>query len=128
MEPTWVLPTVVRKLHRIQIDHHGGRPGVRADAALESALARPRNIAAYEDPNICRLAAAYAQGIVRNHPFIDGNKRTAFLTAYVFLEINGFVLVAEELDATRQTINLAVGEITESEFARFLDANTKPIP
>jgi len=125
-EPAWVLESVVRAMHDAQLAEHGGAAGVREPGLLESALARPRNQFAYGETDVPALAAAYAAGIVRNHPFVDGNKRSAFLTAYVFLRLNGFELIAEEAAATAAVLALASGEATEAAFATWLRANTQP--
>ncbi|MFY9831499.1 MAG: type II toxin-antitoxin system death-on-curing family toxin [Methylocystis sp.] len=121
-EPIWVLRAVVEAVHDAQLAEHGGAPGVRDVGLLESALARPANLHAYGESALCVLAAAYAFGIVRNHPFVDGNKRTAFLAAYVFLRLNGLDLVADEISATTAVLALASGEMTEADFAAWLRA------
>ena len=116
-EPSWVLRAVVEAVHDAQLAEHGGASGVRDAGLLESALARPANL----------LAAAYAFGIVRNHPFVDGNKRAAFLAAYVFLRLNGRDLVADEISATTAVLALASGEMTEADFAAWLSDNSAPL-
>ncbi len=127
-EPTWVLRSVIEAVHDMQLAEHGGASGVRDVALLESALSRPINLHAYGTADLCQLAASYAFGLVRNHPFIDGNKRTAFLAAYIFLNLNGLELVASELDATTAVLRLAASEIDEDGFASWLRANTAPNP
>jgi death-on-curing protein len=92
---------------------------------LDSSLARRRHVAAYGDPDLCALAAAYAFGIARNHPFVDGNKRTAFLAAYVFLARNGYRLTAPKTAATLSMIALAAGDLDEARFAQWLRDNTE---
>ncbi|MEL7487986.1 MAG: type II toxin-antitoxin system death-on-curing family toxin, partial [Pseudomonadota bacterium] len=92
----WLPTSSVLGAHQKSLFAFGGPDGVRDRAMLESALARAKNLAAYEDPDCCRLAAAYAYGLVQNHPFVDGNKRTSFLAAFMFLELNDFELVALE--------------------------------
>ena len=124
-EPTWVLRSVVDAMHDAQLTEHGGAPGVRDEGLLASALARPRNLHAYDETDLCTLAAAYAFGIARNHPFVDGYKRTAFLAAYVFLRINGLELTADEVGVTVAMMALAAGETTEAAFADWLRSNTK---
>lgn len=104
---------------------HGGASGVRDIGLLESALARPKNLFAYGEHDIAALAAAYAFGIVRNHPFVDGNKRTAFMTAVFFLELNGHRFMANEVEATLRTLALAASEIDEAEFAVWLRENVQ---
>jgi death-on-curing protein len=124
-EPVWVMRSVIDAMHDMQLAEHGGASGVRDEGLLESALARPQNLHAYGESNLCALAAAYAFGLARNHPYVDGNKRTAFLAAYVFLKINGISLTATEIDATAAMLNLASGTIDEGSFADWLRANTQ---
>jgi death on curing protein len=124
-EPIWVLRSVVDAPHDAQLAEHGGASGIRDMGLLESALARPQNLHAYGETDPCRLAAAYAFGIARNHPFVDGNKRTAFLAAYVFLRVNGLDLTADEVSVTVSMTTLAAGETTEPGFADWLRANTR---
>ena len=113
----WVREDVVYAIHDHQLAEHGGPEGVRDAGALESALARPRNLAAYERPDAAALAAAYAYGLARNHPFADGNKRTAWVVARVFLAINGYRLEFDPPDAVRTIEALAAGTLSESELA-----------
>ncbi|MGF1641036.1 MAG: type II toxin-antitoxin system death-on-curing family toxin [Rhodospirillales bacterium] len=117
---------VVLALHERLVAVHGGPAGLRDRGLLDSALARPRNVAAYGAPDLCALAAAYAVGIARNHPFVDGNKRTALMAAYVFLGRNGARLVAPEDAATRTMVALAAGTLDEDALADWLRANTQP--
>jgi death-on-curing protein len=124
-EPTWLTTDIVKAIHSQQIAQHGGADGVREEGLLESALARPRQKHAYGEPDIPEMAAAYAFGIARNHPFIDGNKRTALMAAYVFLRLNGLVLDASEVEAVVTFRDLAAGELDESQLARWLKANVK---
>jgi death-on-curing protein len=126
-EPIWVLRAVVEAVHDAQLAEHGGASGVRDTGLLESALARPANLHAYGDSAPCVLAAAYAFGIVRDHPFVDGNKRAAFLATYVFLRLNGLDLVADEISATTAVLALASGEMTEADFAAWLSDNSAPL-
>lgn len=125
-EPIWLSPEAVRAFHLRLLADFGGAEGVRDEGLLESALSRPANLYHYEKANLFALAAAYAFGIVNNHPFIDGNKRTGFVAAAVFLDINGHELTAPEADATLQTLALASGGITQAEFAAWLKQNVKP--
>jgi death-on-curing protein len=104
----------------------GGPAGVRDHGLLASALARPRNLFAYGKPTLFTLAASYAFGLAKNHPFIDGNKRTAFIVAVVFLELNGMRFQAGEADAAVATLALAAGEMTEASFAAWLRKHSKP--
>jgi death-on-curing protein len=126
MEPVWVARELVQVLHERLLAEHGGAPGLRDEGLLDSALARPRQIRAYGDPDLCALAAAYAYGLVRNHPFVDGNKRVAFMVAYVFLARNGRRLVAPEVDATAMMMALAAGQTDEKVFAAWLRDHTRP--
>jgi death on curing protein len=127
-EPIWVLRSVVDAMHDAQLTEHGGASGVRDEGLLDSALARPRNLHAYGETDLCALGAAYAFGIARNHPFVDGNKRTAFLAAYVFLRVNGLELTADEVGVTISMMALAAGETTEAAFAGWLRSNTRAAP
>lgn len=125
-EPVWVMPEVVSALHEQSLAQFGGAAGVRDAGLLDSALGKPRNLFAYGKPTIFELAASYAFGLVKNHPFIDGNKRTGFIVAVLFLELNGCRFHAAEVDATVQTLALAAGELSERAFADWLKANTSP--
>ncbi len=116
----WLLDEVVIAIHDEQIALHGGIPGIRDDGLLSSALARPKQKANYGDSSVFDLAAAYAYNIIRNHPFVDGNKRTGFLVAYVFLSINGWELRASEVEAVNVVIDLAAGEMDEPSFSNWL--------
>lgn len=114
-------------IHREQLAEHGGAEGVRDQGLLESALARPENIAAYGDPSAFELAAAYSFGIIRNHPFVDGNKRTGFIAGAIFLELNGFAFSASEFDVVESTLKIAAGGMGEGEFVLWLEANCKAL-
>lgn len=122
-EPNWLSEIGVRAIHSALIAQHGGAEGVRDSNLLDSALARPRNALAYAEPTLFDLAAAYAYGIVRNHPFVDGNKRTALMAAYVFLRRNGYRLIAPEPEAVVVMRELAGSEIDEPELAAWIAAN-----
>lgn len=113
----WVAPEVARAAHAEQLAEHGGAEGVRDDGLLESAFARPRNLADYGDPDVASLAASYAYGIARNHPFVDGNKRTAAVVSETFLALNGFALTATDAEVVVAFLALAAGELTEEELA-----------
>ena len=120
-EPAWIDYRDALALHDRVIALFGGTEGVRDDALLESALARPRQLLTYaESPGTFAMAAAYTAGIVRNHPFTDGNKRTAFLVGILFLELNGFRFSASEEDAARAVIDLASGALSEGGYVGFL--------
>ncbi|MBI1399342.1 type II toxin-antitoxin system death-on-curing family toxin [Hyphomonas sp.] len=124
--PKWLRREAILILHDESLAEHGGAIGIRDPGLLESALARPENLFAYGEPDIFDLAGVYAAGIVKNHPFVDGNKRTGFLAAAVFLEINGFTLRAGEADATLKTIALAASEISDDACALWLRENSTP--
>ncbi|MCP5304391.1 MAG: type II toxin-antitoxin system death-on-curing family toxin [Chromatiaceae bacterium] len=120
-EPVWVLPELVLAVHQMLVAEHGGLPGIRDQALLDSALARPQQKAAYEsEASIFELAAAYSYGLARNHPFVDGNKRIALTIAAVFLELNGLTLNALEAEAVIVYQQLAAGEIGENSLAEWL--------
>lgn len=123
--PVWVLPETVVALHEQLLATFGGASGVRDAGLLASALARPANLFAYGDPSMFDLAASYAFGLVKNHPFVDGNKRSGFAVSVLFLELNGYHFVASEADATVQTLALAASEIKERAFAAWLEANSQ---
>ena len=124
-EPEWVLRETVLTLHEQLLAQFGGLAGIRDEGLLDSALGRPQNLFAYGKPTLFALAASYAFGLAKNHPFIDGNKRTAFVTAVLFLELNGRRFSAEEADAAVRTLALAAGEMTEAEYEAWLKANSK---
>lgn len=127
MEFRWITREIALAAHARSLRDHGGAEGVRDDGMLESALARPQNLAAYGAPSVFELAAALAYGLAKNHPFVDGNKRTAFLCAYVFLGLNGHALDADEAEAAAITLDLAAGEASEQDFALWLKANCQPV-
>lgn len=127
-EPNWLRLDSVLTMHEESIKGFGGASGIRDSGMLESALAKPQNVWAYEGPvDMFRLAASYAYGIVMNHPFVDGNKRTGFLAAYSFLLVNGFRLETSEVDATMTVLSLAAGELSEAEFAAWLSDRCVPL-
>lgn len=113
----WVAVEVALAAHREQLAEHGGGEGVRAPDMVESAMARPRNLAAYGEPDAAALAAAYAFGIARNHPFVDGNKRTAAVISETFLILNGYQLEATDAELVVAFLALAAGELAEDELA-----------
>lgn len=122
-EPIWVETTVVLAMHDRLLAEHGGPSGLRDWGLLESALARPRQLLTYGQPDLAALAAAYVAGLIRNHPFVDGNKRTGFMTGYVFLARNNLQLTASEFETTRFVLALASGEMQEEAFAEWLRKN-----
>jgi death on curing protein len=123
----WILKQTVLRVHDEQLAEHGGGGGIRDVGLLESALARPENLAAYGKPDVAELAAAYATGVIKNHPFVDGNKRTGYIAAELFLALNGYSLGADDVDATVTTLRLAASEITEAKFADWIRANLAPL-
>ena len=122
----WIDKRLLLLLHDESLSMHGGASGMRDEGLLDSALARPLNIVANGEPHVADLAAAYGFGLAKNHPFIDGNKRAAFLTVGLFLRLNGHRLTATQADATLTMLGLAAGEITEADFAKWLRANSTP--
>lgn len=123
--PVWLLNEVVLATHEKLLAEFGGATGVRDQGLLASALARPLNLFEYGQPTMFELASAYAFGVVKNHPFVDGNKRTGFTIAVMFLEINGLTFGASEADATIQTLALAAGELSEEGYAEWLKAHSR---
>jgi death-on-curing protein len=119
-EPKWIRVDAVLLAHSRQLARHGGIEGVRDLGLLESAVFRPRNLLAYGSPDLAALAACYASGIVRNHPFLDGNKRTALATCRAFLHINQYSIDASQDDRASQILRLAASETSEEEFAQWL--------
>jgi death on curing protein len=124
-EPYWLTREECLTLHDMMLSHYGGIAGVRDENMLESALARAQQLFAYGKPSMAEMAAAYAAGIVKNHPFLDGNKRTGFMLGAGFLERNGFEFNATEADAALRTLALAAREMTEAAYAEWLKANSK---
>ena len=124
-EPVWLLREVVFSAHEESLARFGGLAGLRDPAMLDSALGKPQNLFAYGKPTLFALAASYAFGIIKNHPFTDGNKRTGLIAAIVFLELNGFAFHAAEVDAVIRTLGLAAGEVSERDYAAWLKANSK---
>ncbi len=124
-EPVWVLREVVLLAHEQSLAQFGGSIGIRDEGLLDSALGKPENLFAHGKPNLFELAASYAFGIVKNHPFIDGNKRAGFLVAVVFLEANGYRFHATEVDAALRTLALAAGEMSQAAYAEWLKKNSK---
>ena len=121
MEPVWVLPELVHAIHQTLLAEHGGLPGIRDQTLLDSALARPKQQAAYEnDVTLFELAASYSYGLSRNHPFIDGNKRVALTVGAVFLELNGYSLDATEAEAVIIYQQLAAGTLNEQQLANWM--------
>jgi death-on-curing protein len=124
-EPQWVLPATVLALQEQLLAEFGGLGGVRDEALLDSALNRPQQLFHHDKPGLFELAAAYASGLIRNHPFLDGNKRIGFTTTIVFLEINGCDFIASEAEAALKTLALAAGELDEAGYALWLKSNSR---
>jgi death-on-curing protein len=123
--PQWLLRETILVLHEQLLAEFGGSLGIRDEGLLDSALARPENLFAYGKPTIFDLGASYAFGLLNNHPFVDGNKRTGFTAAIVFLEINGQHFQATEADAVIRTLALAARSMTEAEYSNWLKTNSK---
>jgi death on curing protein len=124
-KPVWIEEHDVLVLHDRLLALHGGAAGLRDDGLLKSALARPQQHFAHaEKPDLIDLAALYTAGIVRNHPFVDGNKRTGFITGILFLELNGYQFAASEEDAAQAILAMAAGTLDEGGYAGFLRANS----
>ena len=128
MNPAWVWldPKVLLAVHEEQLAEHGGATGTRDLGLFESALAKPKNLAAYGEPDAAALAASCGCGIARNHPFIDGNKRTAFVAVELFLWLNDVELTAEDPDCVLTMLAVAAGTLDEPAFAAWLRAHTRP--
>jgi death-on-curing protein len=122
----WLAAEVLLAVHEEQLAEHGGAAGVRDLGLLESALARPQNQAAYGNPDAADLAAAYGVGLAKNHPFIDGNKRTAFVAVELFLALNGHDLVADDADCVLTMLAVAAGSLDEPGFAAWLRTHSRP--
>ncbi len=123
--PEWILRETALALHEQLLAEFGGSYGIRDEGLLDSALGRPENLFGYGQPTLSGLAASYAFGLVKNHPFVDGNKRIGFAICALFLQLNGRKLIATEVDAVIQTLALAAGEIGEVEYASWLEANSE---
>ena len=120
----WLSRQIVLAIHDEQIAEHGGAAGVRDIALLEGALARPLNHAAYGEPDIAEIAALYALGIARNHPFVDGNKRTAYVALELFLEINGLRFAADDADSVLMMLRMAARDIDDVDFIDWVRRNS----
>ncbi len=126
-EPVWLTPEIVISLHAGLIDTYGGLYGLRDRALLESAVARPQQLHAYGSPGLEDMAAAGAFAILRNHPFVDGNKRAALAFADIFLQINGLDLASDEAEAVVFIRDVAASELGEAELAAWIKANVEPV-
>jgi len=125
-EPFWLTREIVIAIHDEQLASHGGAGGLRGEGMLESALDRRRNRWACEQGDLAELAAAYAFGIARNHPFVNGNKRTSLLALYTFLGVNGIDFIVPEADAAAIILALAAGEVSEKSLTRWIKDNWPP--
>lgn len=126
-EPVWVPLAAVVIIHDRQISRHGGAPGLRDMALLEMGCARAMNLAAYTEAGLAEIAAAHAFGIAKAHAFVDGNKRTAFVTAVTFLRLNGHAFRPDPIEGVRMMEDLASGEVSEAAFAAWLSAGLTPL-
>ena len=125
-EPVWIEDELVLAIHDRQLVEHGGAEGLRDEALLQSALGRPPNHIAYESTDIVELAAKYTAGIVQNHPFVDGNKRTALVVSFVFLLVHGFIITATREERYFMFYELAAGHISEEELTAWFEKNSAP--
>jgi death-on-curing protein len=123
----WLDAAVLMAVHDEQLAEHGGAVGVRDPGLFEAALARPRNLAGYAAPDVADLAAAYGCALARNHPFIDGNKRTAFVAVELFLGLNGHELAAEDAECVLSMVAVAAGALDEAGYAKWIRGHLKPI-
>lgn len=122
----WIDPALLNAVHDEQLAEHGGGAGVRDANLLASAVARPKQLACYGAPDVADLAASYGYGISRNHPFVDGNKRTAFVAVELFLVLNGFELDASDVDCVLTMLSVAAGDIEEAAFAQWIRSHLQP--
>ncbi|WP_300300983.1 type II toxin-antitoxin system death-on-curing family toxin [Ferrovibrio sp.] len=127
MEWEWIDAALLLAVHDVQIAEHGGGEGLRDAGLLESTLARPVNLSAYGQPDVADLATAYGFGIAKNHPFVDGNKRTAFVAMELFLDLNGYELTASDADALPVMLALAAGELAETALAEWVRGNIRKL-
>jgi death on curing protein len=126
-EWVWLSREVMLAVHDGQLAEHGGQFGVRDMGLFDSALARPQQVAAYGEPTAAKLAASYGYGIARNHPFLDGNKRTAFVAVELFLLLNEFRLTADDTSCVLVMLDVAAGQISEEQFANWIDGHLAPL-
>ena len=123
-EPVWVDREDCLAMHEKLLERFGGLKGIRDEGLLESALNKPRHLFSYGKPTVFEMAASYAVGIVKNHPFLDGNKRTGFVAAALFIEANGYLFQATEEESVLETLALAAGKSTEADYAAWLAKNS----
>ena len=126
-EPRWLDKPFILQVHDRQLELHGGAGGLRDEGLLDSALARPLNAFGYGESDTCSLGALYGAGIIQNHPFIDGNKRTGYVACLTFLRANGLTLTAPMADRLAWTLMLAAGEIDHESYAGWLRETTAPV-
>ena len=122
----WLDTAVMLAVHDEQLAEHGGIAGIRDQGMFESAMQRAPNLAAYSAPDYAELAAAYGLGLAKNHPFLDGNKRTAFVATELFLVLNGYSLIANDVACVLTMLAVAAGEMSEVEFAEWIRAHSQP--
>lgn len=122
----WIERSVMLAVHDEQLAEHGGAIGIRDDGLFDSALARPLHLVAYGQPDVADLAAAYGVGLAKNHPFIDGNKRSAFVAVELFLVLNGHELTASDADCVLTLLAVAAGDMEETDFAHWIRSNSQP--
>ena len=127
MSWTWILRDTILAIHDEQLAEHGGEPGIRSEASLDSALDGPKNKGHYAHPSLAELAAAYAFGLAKNHPFLDGNKRTAAVVSELFLHLHNTELTATDEQVVETIEALAAGRISEKELTSFFEAHTRSI-
>ena len=125
-EPVWITREDCLAYHESLLERFGGLSGIRDESLLDSALNRPKHLLTYGKPSIFQMAASYAHGIVKNHPFLDGNKRAGFIAAALFIETNGFRFQAPEEEAVLETLSLAAGETSEEAYAARLERTSVP--
>ena len=126
-EPNWINRPVLLAVQTELLNRFGGLSGIRDEGLLDSAINKPRNLFAYGPPSLFELVASYAIGLVKNHPFLDGNKRIGFMAAYIFLGANGWSLEASEEEAVLETLALAASKSTEEDYAAWLERNSVPV-
>ena len=125
-EPVWITREDCLAYHESLLERFGGLSGIRDESLLDSALNRPKHLFAYGKPSIFQMAASYAHGIVKNHPFLDGNKRAGFVAAALFIETNGYRFQAPEEEAVLETLALAASETSEEAYATWLERTSVP--